>query len=156
ETSRRLILMALTGALGYNGARQICTTQGGWAAGAVMEQRVILSRADVARLRAILAEQMRFATHDQEHLLDLREEIELATVVEPEKVPDDVVTMESTVHVVDLETGDCNEYTLVSPAHANISARRVSVTAPLGTALLGYREGDQVVWSMPGGVRHLR
>jgi regulator of nucleoside diphosphate kinase len=121
-----------------------------------MEQKVILSRADVARLRAILADQMRTATHDQEHLLDLREEIELATVVEPEKVPADVVTMESTVDVVDLETGDSNEYKLVSPARANIGARRVSVTAPLGTALLGYREGDHVIWSMPGGVRHLR
>jgi regulator of nucleoside diphosphate kinase len=121
-----------------------------------MEQKVILSRADVARLRAILAEQMRSATHDQEHLLDLREEIELATVVEPEKVPDNVVTMDSIVHVVDVERGDSNEYTLVSPAQANIGARRVSVTAPLGTALLGYREGDLVIWSMPGGVRHLR
>jgi regulator of nucleoside diphosphate kinase len=121
-----------------------------------MEQRVILSRADAARLRAILAEQMRSAVHDQQHLLDLREEIELATVVEPEKVPADVVTMESTVHVVDMETGDGDEYMLVSPARANIGARRVSVTAPLGTALLGYREGDHVIWSMPGGVRHLR
>jgi regulator of nucleoside diphosphate kinase len=107
-------------------------------------------------LHAILAEQMRSATHDQEHLSDLHEEIDLAMVVEPEKVPADVVTMDSTVRVVDLETGDGNEYTLVSPAQADIGARRVSVTAPLGTALLGYRQGDHLIWSMPGGVRHLR
>jgi regulator of nucleoside diphosphate kinase len=121
-----------------------------------MEKRVILSRSDVARLHAILAQQMRSATHDQEHLSDLHEEIEHATVVEPEKMPADVVTMGSTVRVVDLETRDSNVYTLVSPAQADIRARRVSVTAPLGTALLGYRQGDHVIWSMPGGVRQLR
>jgi regulator of nucleoside diphosphate kinase len=121
-----------------------------------MEKRVILSRSDLARLHAILAQQSRSAIHDQEHLSDLHEEIELAIVVEPEKMPGDVVTMDSTVRVVDLETGNGSEYTVVSPAQADIGSRRVSVTAPLGTALLGYRQGDHVIWPMPGGVRHLR
>jgi regulator of nucleoside diphosphate kinase len=37
-----------------------------------------------------------------------------------------------------------------------VAARRLSVLAPLGTALLGCRQGDEVVWEMPGGVRRLR
>jgi regulator of nucleoside diphosphate kinase len=60
------------------------------------------------------------------------------------------------VRILDLSNGTRQELTLVGPAEANVSARRISVLAPLGTALLGYREGDEVEWLMPGGVRRLR
>ncbi len=45
---------------------------------------------------------------------------------------------------------------LVFPAQADIGAQRLSVLAPVGTALLGYREGDEVEWLTPGGLRRLR
>jgi regulator of nucleoside diphosphate kinase len=67
-----------------------------------------------------------------------------------------VVTLHALVHVLDLQSGERQEVVLVSPAEADVKERRISVLAPLGTALLGYREGDEVEWLMPGGLRRLR
>ena len=76
--------------------------------------------------------------------------------VEPEAVPADVVTLSSTVRVTDLESGAAMDYTIVMPGEANYDAGRISVLAPLGTALLGYRVGDEIEWDVPRGIRRLR
>jgi regulator of nucleoside diphosphate kinase len=64
--------------------------------------------------------------------------------------------MRTLVRIRDLESGLQGDYTLVYPWEADVDSNRVSVLAPLGTALLGYREGDQIEWHMPGGMRRLR
>ncbi|NJO12153.1 MAG: GreA/GreB family elongation factor [Gammaproteobacteria bacterium] len=69
--------------------------------------------------------------------------------------PADVITMGARVRVRDLESGQRGEYAVVYPWEADVGSNRVSVLAPLGTALLGYREGDKLEWRMPGGVRRL-
>lgn len=116
---------------------------------------ILVSEADADRLRALLGAQDDSA-HDQAHLHQLKAELERAIVRLAEEVPADVITMHARVRVRDLATGREDEYTLVLPTEADIAARRVSVLAPLGTALLGYREGDEVEWRMPGGLRRLR
>lgn len=117
--------------------------------------RIVVTRPDLERLRAILGSRSR-SSRDREHLLDLREELDRARIVDAEDVPADVVTLQSEVRVRDSETGIPADYTLVSPAHADVGSGHVSVLAPLGTALLGFREGDEVEWQMPGGVRRLQ
>jgi len=82
-------------------------------------------------------------------------ELERALVVDPSRLSPNVVTLYAAVRVRDLESGHPQELTLVSPSEANVSAGRISVLAPLGTALLGYRQGDVVEWVMPGGLRRL-
>ena len=67
-----------------------------------------------------------------------------------------IFTMNSTVHLVDTRTGEKEAFTLVFPRDADIEQGRISVLAPVGTAILGYRAGDTFVWSVPGGERHLR
>jgi regulator of nucleoside diphosphate kinase len=113
-----------------------------------------VSESDADRLRALLGARDESA-HDQAHLHELEAELERAIVRLAEEVPADVITMQARVRVRDLATGSEEEYTLVLPAEADIAARRISVLAPLGTALLGYREGDEVEWRMPGGLRRL-
>jgi regulator of nucleoside diphosphate kinase len=83
-------------------------------------------------------------------------ELDRALVLAPGEMPANVVTMHAVVRVLDLQSGERQELVLVSPAEADVKARRISVLAPLGTALLGYREGDEVEWLMPGGLRRLR
>ncbi len=117
--------------------------------------RIVVTRPDVERLRAILAARGGTA-RDREHLLDLRDEIERARIVAEHEIPAGVVTLQSQVCVRDRATGICSDYTVVSPSQSNVSSGHISVLAPLGTALLGYREGDEVEWRMPGGVRRLR
>jgi regulator of nucleoside diphosphate kinase len=118
------------------------------------DRQIEISEPNARVLRGLLSAR-NGATHDQEHLEELRVELEHALVLEPSRLSPSVVTMHAAVRVRDLESGHRQELTLVSPSEANVSAGRISVLAPLGTALLGYREGDVVERVMPGGLRRL-
>ena len=118
------------------------------------ERQIEISEPNARVLRGLLRAR-NGATHDQEHLDDLRVELERALVLEPSRLSPNVVTLYAAVRVRDLESGHRQELTLVSPSAANVSAGRISVLAPLGTALLGYRQGDVVERVMPGGLRRL-
>jgi regulator of nucleoside diphosphate kinase len=120
------------------------------------ERPIVVTRTDLARLRLLIESARRRRRWEEVHLLALAEELEEAEVVEPEGVPPDVVTMRSRVRVRDMVSGNLATYTLCYPVEANLDAGKLSVLAPIGTALLGYREGDVVEWPVPGGVRVLR
>jgi regulator of nucleoside diphosphate kinase len=120
------------------------------------DRPIYVTELDAMRLRALLRRRTDASLRDQDHLRELMAEVERAIVVEPDAMPASVISMGSRVWVRDLATGTRSQYTLVFPEEADVAARRISVLAPLGTALLGYRQGDEVVWEMPGGVRRLR
>lgn len=109
---------------------------------------------DVRRLDA-LCERIRRQVKPPPTPSALERELDRAVLVKPEAVPATVVTMNSRVELLDLETKQRRCITLVFPAMAGIDEGRLSVLAPLGTALLGSREGNQVTWTTPGGVRRL-
>ncbi len=117
---------------------------------------ILIAEADARRLRGVLAARGAAALRDAAHLNELAFELERAVLLAPDAVPADVVVMDSSVQVLDLANGERSEYLLVYPADSDLSAGRISVLAPLGTAMLGYREGDEVEWQMPGGLRRLR
>lgn len=116
---------------------------------------IVITRTDAARLRELLATRAR-AERDQDHLQELAAELERASIAEADEVPADVITIYSRVRVFDHSSGERRDLTLVLPRESDASAGRVSVLAPLGTALLGFRAGDEVEWEMPGGLRRLR
>jgi regulator of nucleoside diphosphate kinase len=122
----------------------------------VREHPIVVTEFDARRLRSLLDARSEASFRDQEHLHELRAELERALVMSTTDVPADVITMHARARVLDLTSGEYREYELVYPADADISMHRISVLAPLGTALLGYREGDEVEWEMPGGLRRLR
>lgn len=117
-------------------------------------RKIEISEPDARVLRALLRSQ-ESARLDQEHLDDLRVELERAIVLDAHELDATVVDLNAVVRVRDLQSGHRQVLQLVSPAEADVSAGRISVLAPLGTALLGYREGDTVEGRMPGGVRRL-
>jgi len=118
-------------------------------------QPIVISELEAGRLRGLLAARTG-AARDQRHLQDLLEELERAQVLEAGEIPSDVITMRTRVRVRDLMSGDRHELELVFPEQADVGAQRISVLAPLGTALLGYRQGNEIEWVMPGGLRRLR
>ena len=121
-----------------------------------METRPIyITGQDMLRLRQLLIAAEGVTTRDLDHLATLSHELDRAILVTAEDAPSDIVTMRSQVRVRDLESGETSDYTLGYPWEADVASNHVSVLAPLGTALLGYREGDQFTWRMPGGVRRL-
>lgn len=116
---------------------------------------IFVAEGDARRLNFLLHGD-RDGAHDVAHLRELRDELERAIIVAPEEIPAGVIAMYSVIAVHDLTAGSRREITLVYPHEAEPAAGRISVLAPLGTALLGYREGDEVEWLMPGGIRRLR
>lgn len=94
--------------------------------------------------------------HEIETLDALEQELEGASIVNESELPDNVVTMNSQVRVKDLDRNDEVAYQIVFPADANARKNRISVLAPIGTGLLGYRAGDVVEWPVPSGIRRLR
>lgn len=79
-------------------------------------------------------------------------ELDIAEIVAPEEIPPDVVTMNSTVRLRAVRSKEIETYTLVYPQNANIAVGKLSVLAPIGTAILGYRVGDTVQWKVPKGL----
>ena len=123
----------------------------------VKDQRpIVVTRPDHERLRILIESARARKRWEEMHLLALADELESAEIVEPDCVPPDVVTMRSRVRVLDMVSGEANTYTICYPTEANFEAGRLSVLAPIGTALLGYREGDVIEWPVPGGVRVLK
>lgn len=86
----------------------------------------------------------------------LRLELDRAVIVDPKAIAPTVVTMGSRVEIEDLSTGEVDEYTLVYPEHADVDARRLSVLAPIGTAVIGCSQGDEMNWITPGGPRRIK
>lgn len=122
-----------------------------------MRQRpIVVTESDERRLRGLLVAQSDASLRDQVHLQELSSELERARILQSDEVPADVITMHSRVRILDLAHCKRSDVTLVFPREADITTERISVLAPLGTALLGFREGDDVEWVMPGGTRRLR
>ena len=93
---------------------------------------------------------------NRKYLDSLEEELERAEVVQQKDIPADVITMRSTVRLKDLVTSEEVIYQLMFPTEANFDEGKISVLAPIGTAMIGYRQGDVIEWGVPSGVRRLR
>ncbi len=113
-----------------------------------------LDRQRLEKLIELAGELSRRANHL--YLARLEEELERAETVAPERVPADVITMRSRVRLRDLDTGGEMVYTLVFPSEAKFDEGKISVLAPIGTAMLGYRVGSRIEWQVPSGLRRLK
>ena len=122
----------------------------------IRRRGIIITEDDMARLKELVRQGRLTSRRDQDHLEDLEQELEHAEVVPAREVTHDVVTLNSTVRVLDMDTGRSMVYTVVSPPEANLADNRISVLAPIGTALIGYRVGDVIDWTTPGRTRRLR
>ena len=85
-----------------------------------------------------------------------KDESARAQIVAPEEIPADVITMNNRAKLLALDTGERRVFTLAFPSDANLKDRTVSVLAPLATAMLGRRAGDEFKWVAPGGLRRLK
>lgn len=120
------------------------------------ERQIIISTEDHERLERLLGSDFVQAFRDKPYLQSLRRELDNAKVVAPEDMPPDVVTMNSTVRLREGHSDEVDTYTLVYPEDANIAEGKLSVLAPIGTAILGYRVGDMIIWPVPRGTADFR
>jgi regulator of nucleoside diphosphate kinase len=117
------------------------------------ERAIYLTSQDRQRLQALA---QRTEDRDRGDLAGLMYELSLAVIVPAAEIPGDVITMNSRVRLSDLRDGSVLEYTLVYPGDANFAEGKISVLAPIGAAMIGYRVGDEIEWEVPDGRRNLR
>lgn len=122
----------------------------------MVERTIYVTEFDLQRLSNLLNGTRSWNKKDRDCLTKLEGELEWAQVVPPQEIPGDVVTMNSKARVKDLDSHQELVFTLVFPADADYERGKLSVFAPIGTALLGYRAGETVEWQVPGGVRRLK
>lgn len=122
----------------------------------VRANKITITDNDRQRLGSMLQSQIAFEMGDRRQLDDLEIKLEQAQVVPPEKAPRNLVTMNSVVRLCDLETDEPEVYRLVYPQEAQIADQRLSILAPVGSAILGRREGSVVEWPVPAGRCRLR
>ena len=109
---------------------------------------IIISSLDADRLYALM-ESLPANSFAGEK--ELEAELGRANIVEPHEVPATVVTMNSTVNFVVESTGEEFTLTLVYPKNIDSSGNKISILAPIGSALLGLSQGDKIEWPKPGG-----
>lgn len=112
---------------------------------------ITLTRLDVQRLERLIDN---LSEKDQAApgVIALQTELDRAdTVVGHDEVPADVVTMNSRVHCREEGSGKDYHLTLVYPKNANADEGKISILAPVGSALLGLKVGQHIDWPAPGG-----
>lgn len=120
-------------------------------------QTIVLTSSDQAKLEDVIAAgRTRGHARDKEALDGLAREVARALIVSPNEIPSNVVTMDSMVEAVDLDTDETLRLTVSWPGNADFQSGCVNVLAPLGMALLGASEGSDVEWPVPDGKRRIR
>lgn len=113
-------------------------------------ENILLTEMDMDRLSSVL-ERMGHDPYSSHEIQKLNEELERAEVLPSGMIPPDLVTMNSTVQYLNYDDNSVSEIRIVYPEHADISEKFVSVTAPLGAALIGLREYEEIEWKFPDG-----
>lgn len=122
----------------------------------MQEKNIYVTENDVKRLQTLLEAAKQSQYYGSDELQKLGAELNRALVVASKDVPRDVITMNSKVRLLDLETKEEMTYTLVFPDEADFAEGKISVLAPIGTAMLGYRAGDTFSWQVPAGIRRIK
>ncbi len=120
------------------------------------KRELYITQSDLTQLQELLEGGGAVHDRDRKDLSMLAEELKQATVVEPDAIPAKVVTMNTRLRLMDLDAHKSFEMTVVFPQYADFDTGKVSVISPVGTAVLGYAEGDTIEWSVPAGKRRLR
>lgn len=115
-----------------------------------MQKQIILSEQDYNLISSIRKNENGFSEFCSN---ELAKELKTAKIISAENLPEDIVRINSTVRIHELEQDIPITIQLVSPGNANVKENKISIKAPLAAALIGNRKGDTVSWKMPGGIK---
>ena len=117
---------------------------------------ITLNSLDLTRIQTCLKEAMQVNAISKMEAATLIKEIQSASVVDPESIPSNVVTMNSIVQISFLNTKKTVEFQIVYPHQANVKENKISIFSPIATALIGYKAGDEIDWVVPAGITKIK
>jgi len=127
-----------------------------------VRRKEIARQLEHARSFGDLSENAEYETAKQDQALneariaELTAQLANATIVDDLDIPSDKVYIGATVTLLDLNTNEQLTYTMVSETEADFLENKISVISPVGKALLGKSEGEEVQISVPAGILNYR
>jgi len=115
------------------------------------KQQLVLRKDDYDILLSCLRGSYTKAAFDRQNIEELEGELKKAKLVSKDQFPTDVVRLNSKVKIKESSNEKLMELMLVTPDKADIKQRRISIMAPMGIALIGFRQGQKVAWEVPSG-----
>ncbi len=114
----------------------------------------IIAKSQLNTLNSLLAEQP-FGQNLRE-VMQLRQELERAQIVTDEEITDDIIQIGSRCTIEEMKSKHQMELVLTSPNEADVKLKKFSVLSPLGVAIIGFKQGLEFEWLMPGGLRNFK
>ena len=114
-------------------------------------KEIIMNSLDTTRIRQRIRQVKAGNVYSVNDIEKLISELNRAKIMEPMQIPGDIITMHSIVKVKYIDNNKDFTLQLVYPEEANIKENKISIFAPIGIALLGYKKGDIINWRTPGG-----
>lgn len=118
--------------------------------------KLTVNRLDYARIKKCISDAKQFNSISNSEAEKLLKELNSATIVEPQAVPSDVVTMNSIVKLSFLNNNKQIQFQVVYPDQANVKENKISIFSPIATALIGYKVNDEIDWIVPAGLTRMR
>jgi regulator of nucleoside diphosphate kinase len=116
-----------------------------------LNSQLVLMKDDYKLLITYLKNRTGKTTFDRQNAEDLFAELKKAKLVSKDEFPSDTVRLNSVVRVKPADKDHVMELMIVLPDKANIKERKISIMSPVGTALIGFRQGENVKWQVPSG-----
>ena len=117
---------------------------------------IYITDSDMYRLKELVKGAREFGKEDEKYLRELEGELDRGKIVKSKDIPNNVITMNCKVRLRDIGTQKEMIYWLVFPDGADPAQGKISILAPIGTALLGYKVGDVIEWKVPAGFVKLK
>jgi len=111
---------------------------------------------DMKRLKELIMVAREFGKENEKYLRDLEGELVRGKVVKSQDIRNNIITMNSKIRLRNIDTQEEMIYQLVFPDNADVNQSKISILAPIGTALLGYKAGDIIEWKVPAGLTKLK
>ena len=120
------------------------------------ERAIYITERDMERLQGLLNFARPSNKHDLKYFERLEEEVYRATIVKPENIPSNFVTINSKVQLREINSDVEIIFTLVFPSEADLSEHKISILAPIGSAVIGWQAGNIIEWEAPGGMKRVK
>lgn len=118
--------------------------------------KTIINTLDYSRIQQCISEAKQFNSITVVEATSLMKELKLGKLVEPEKIPSDVVTMNSIVKISFIDSKKTVAFQIVYPDKADLKNNKISIFSPIATALIGYKIGDEIEWCVPAGITKIK
>ncbi|MFV0346440.1 MAG: nucleoside diphosphate kinase regulator [Bacteroidales bacterium] len=118
--------------------------------------KLIVNSLDYKRIKDCISNAIQVKSINKSEAAILMKELNNATIVEPQSIPSNVVTMNSIVKLSFVSSSKQVQFQIVYPENANIKENKISIFSPIATALIGYSIGNEIEWLVPSGLTKIR